>query len=174
MRSGLLEVPGILAVFLLVGIVGQLPRQPPGVGEVEYDQLVTGLRIPHREVPGDGATPIMADDGGLLLLEMPDDRPHISDEMFHLVALHAGGFVAAVVASHVDGDNLVAIAERLHLVAPGIPIIRKAVDHDHEGSLSEGGVVDLDSGGVGVAVLHPAQEVFGTGGGACEQGQEHY
>ncbi len=40
--------------------------------------------------------------------------------------------VAQVVATLVDGDHMIAVRQRRHLVAPRVPEVREPVDHDDE------------------------------------------
>ena len=105
------------------------------------------------ELPADGAAPVVADDDGFVAAEVFDDGGDVGYQQAHVVVFGAFGLVAQVVAAEVDGGDLVLRGEGFHLVAPGVPEIGEAVDHDDERALAGGDVVDLDAVRVGVAVL---------------------
>ena len=61
------------------------------------------------------------------------------------------GLVAPVVAALVDGDDFEIALERRHLIAPRVPEVGEAVDHDHERAVADARVMDLDAVAVGMA-----------------------
>ncbi len=100
----------------------------------------------------------------LSLPEVLDHRRDVADQQAHVVVLDALRLVAQVVAALIDGDHLVLVGQPFHLVAPRVPEVGEAVDHHHQRTLAEGGVVDLHPAfGRGVAVLDAVVEV-GVGG----------
>ena len=48
-------------------------------------------------------------------------------------------------------------------MSPRVPVVGKAVDHDHQWPFAEGGVVDLDAITVSKAVLHALVKFSGGG-----------
>lgn len=168
-----LEVAGVLAVLLLLGVVGEFAGDATEVGQVEDDQLLDELRSVLSERPGDGTAPVVADDDGLLAAQVLDDGDDVADEELHLIVFAAFGFVAEVVATLIDGDAVEVAGEGGHLAAPGVPEVREAVDEEDEGFgfVAEGGVVDFDAIGIGVVVLDLGVEVLGVK--KHEEGEEH-
>ena len=81
--------------------------------QVEDDQALDHLRHVHRELPGDDAAPVVADDDRLLLAEVLDHRDHIADQQADVVVLDARRLVAQVVAALIDRHDLKPIRQRL-------------------------------------------------------------
>ena len=66
-----------------------------------------------------------------------DRTGHIAGEALETIGLDLVGFVGAAVAANVDRTSREAGAcDGGHLVAPGVPRLRKAVDHDHQRALT--------------------------------------
>ena len=96
--------------------------------QVQNDEPVGHLRVRHSKRPRDHPTPIMAHDDGFLLMKMVDNRADVRDQFFHRIVLHTDGLVAIVVTTLVDRDHLELGGQRRHLLAPGIPVIRKTMN----------------------------------------------
>ena len=127
--------------------------------QVEDDQVLRHLRQVDRELPGDHAAPVVSDDRRLVAPEMADHRRDVADEQADVVVLDAFGFVTQVVAALIDRHHLKAIRQRLHLMTPRVPEVRKAVDHHDERALAERRVVNLHSLRFGVAVFDAVIQV---------------
>ena len=67
---------------------------------------------------GDGATPVVPDDGSSLLAEVMNQTEHVINQQINLVILNAHGFVAQVVAARIGCDDSVIVAERHQLMPP--------------------------------------------------------
>ncbi len=127
--------------------------------KIQDDQAVDHLRNVQRGLPCDHAAPIVADDDRLLFAQRLDDGDHVAHQQSHVVILDALGLVAQVVAALIDGDALEFIGQRLHLVAPRVPEIGKAVDHDDQRAAAEARVMNLDAVGIGITVFHAGFDV---------------
>jgi hypothetical protein len=78
----------------------------------------------------------------------------------HVVILDALGFVAEVVAALIDRHDLEILRQRRHLVTPGVPEVREAVNHHHQRALAKRRIVNLHAAfRDGVAVRHAIEDV---------------
>ena len=155
----LLEVEGVLAVPLLIGVGGEFPEQAAGVGQVQDHQQIDELWARHGHVPRHRAAPIVAHHDGSRRFLRGHHRGDIRHQQRHGVLLHALGLVALVVAAHVQRGDAKAIRQRRHLVPPRVPEVRKAVqEHRQRRVLWPGhGIVDANAVAVGVAVINAVE-----------------
>ena len=116
------------------------------MGKIQDDELADELRRVHRQAPCDHAAPVVADDDGVALPEVLDDGDDVADEQLHVVVGDAGGLVAVVVATLIDGHDLEAVGEAGHLMPPAVPEIREAVNHHDQRAGAHGRVVDFHAG----------------------------
>src|SRR5207244_11187371 len=73
----------------------------------------------------------------------------IADEMKDRVLIDRLGAIALAVAAHVRRDRMkTGRSQRIKLVAPGVPALRKAVAEQHERALAELGDVQADAVGL--------------------------
>ncbi len=87
----------------------------------------------HRERPGDGPAPIMShNDRFLAFAVVVDHGQLVADEPLHRIVFHTNGLVAEVVAALVVRHDLKVRRQSRHLIAPAVPEVRKAVNHDHQ------------------------------------------
>ena len=95
----------------------------------------------------------MADERRLLLPEMFDDGIDIANEPAEFEILHPVGLIAQIVTALIDGHGLEMLGERRNLMAPVVPESGNAVDEDDERAGALGDVMNLDTVGIGEAVL---------------------
>ena len=138
-----------------------------GMGHIEDDKAVCQGWKMYRELPGDGPTPVVTDDDGFVSSKMPYDGLDISYQVAHRVILPAGRFITQVVASQIQGDDLEETGQRDHLVAPGIPEVWEAMDHNDQWSLAYTGIVDVYSVIVRIMMCDVLVDVIGNDGGYC-------
>lgn len=74
-------------------------------------------------------------------------------------------FIAQVVTAQIDSDDLEAGGQCDHLVAPGIPEVGEAMDHDDQWSFATSCVVDVYSVIVGIMICHVLVDIDGYNGG---------
>ena len=87
----------------------------------------------------------MSDDGCLFCTFRTDNCSNIGDEIWHGIGSNTFRLITLVIATLIDGYYGEAIFEDVHLVAPAVPIIRKAVDHDHQRPPTGFYVVDVNA-----------------------------
>ena len=79
-------------------------------------------------MPGDGRTPVVADDHSLGSTECVEEANHIADQMEQCVPVDGLRAVGFAVAAHVWSDSVeTGFGEGTELVAPGVPRFREAV-----------------------------------------------
>ena len=88
--------------------------------------------------PGNGCAPVVADDHRRLVRAQGGDQAsHISGQMFETIGLDLVGLVRAAVTANVDRAGREAGGRNgAHLMAPRVPRLRKAVDHDNQRALT--------------------------------------
>jgi hypothetical protein len=69
-------------------------------------------------------------------------------------------FITQVVASQIKGDDLKERGECDHLIAPGIPEVWEAMDHDNQWSLAYTGIVDVYSIIICIMMCHVLVDVI--------------
>ena len=157
----------------LLGIGAQLAQQAARVRQVEDHQAAGHLGVQHGEGPGDRAAPVVADDHRPLLALIADHRGDVADQIDQLVLLDALRLVAQVVAALIERGDPIARCQRLHLIAPRIPEVGKAVQHHHQRATpSERRVVDGDAVVVDIVVADAVEDVGGCRCGGGEQDEQ--
>src|SRR5215469_13514157 len=76
-------------------------------------------------------------------------------------------FITEVVASQIKGDDLKERSECDHLIAPGIPEVWEAMDHDNQWSLAYTRIVDFYSVIIRIMMCHVFVDVIGNDGWYC-------
>lgn len=148
----LLKSSRVGAVFPLIRVVGQLASETDRMWQIQYHEPVNDVRLKHRHRPSDHAAPVVPNYDCLLLALTANDGDNILPEQFHSVVVNAIGLVAQVVTTLINRNDAIAFCERFHLVAPGIPIVRKTVNHHHQRPLAYGRVMDTHVSTIGIAV----------------------
>src|SRR5207249_8914401 len=106
--------------------------------------------------------------------EVVDHRRDVGDEVRETVLLDARGLVAEVVATEVQGCDLVAARQRRDLMAPAVPEVRKSVQQYDEWTAAARHVMDPDPAAVGIVIAHQIEDVRSDGRRyAREQDYEH-
>src|SRR6266700_1824901 len=164
MRSLLLEVTCIGALLSLPRVLSQFADHAYGMGQVEDDQAFCQARKVYGELPGDSPTPVVSDDGGFISSKMANDGLNISYQIAHRIVLTPLRFVTLVVAAQIECDNLEMGGQRNHLVAPGIPEVGKAMNHDDQWPRANTGVVDIYSVIVRIPMCHVLFNIVGDDG----------
>src|SRR5215831_637873 len=85
----------------------------------------------------------------------------------HRVMLSTTGFIAQVVTSQINGDDLKERGECDHLIAPGIPEVWEAVDHDNQWSVAYTHIVDFYSVIICIMMCDVFVNVIGNDGWFC-------
>ena len=99
----------------------------------------------------------MADEGHGTLPERVHHTHDVGDVAHHAVVRHGRGLRRASIAAHVHGYGAVArFRQRRHLIAPGVPGLGEAVDHQNRGAFSQGCQVNARSRGIDDTVFHLA------------------
>jgi hypothetical protein len=98
---------------------------------------------------------------------MADDCLDIFYQVVHRVMLETERFITEVVASQIKGDDLKERGECDHLIAPGIPEVWEAMDHDNQWSLAYTGIVDVYSIIIRIMMCHVLVDVIGNDGRYC-------
>ena len=94
-------------------------------------------------MPGDRRAPVVADDDGLRRAERVKHANHVADKVKQRVLIDLVGLACLAIAAHVGCDGAIAsLGERLQLMAPRTPGLRKTVAEEHEGPASGLGEVD--------------------------------
>src|SRR5262249_499676 len=123
------------------------------------------------QLPGDGASPIVAHDDGFVFAQMLDYGNDVAGEESHVIVLYALRFVAQVVAALVDGHALIFVGEPVHLLAPRVPMVGKTVNHHDQRPAAAGNIVNLHAIRIGVPFFHARFEIGGTSG--CKETAQH-
>ena len=129
------------------------------MGEVADDQFVYPIGMEHGETPGDGTSPVVADEGHVLFAEIVDHGGDIGHEQVHRVVLDSLRFPALVVGPRVHGHRLETSRERLHLISPGVPEVGETVHEKDGGPFSQGHVVNVDTVTVDGVMLDGLKDV---------------
>jgi para-nitrobenzyl esterase len=90
---------------------------------------------PHKGgVPHDGSAPIVAQQyGATVRAQRFGDTGHVGDHALHCIGFDRMRLVGAAVTAHIDRAGREAgLRDGADLMPPGIPGLRKAMDHDHE------------------------------------------
>ena len=88
-------------------------------------------------MPGDRGAPVMADDNGLRGAERVEHADHVADQVKQRVLIDLVRLACPAIAAHVGRDGAIACpGERVQLMAPRIPGLRKTVAEEHEGPAS--------------------------------------
>ena len=94
-------------------------------------------------MPGDRRAPVVADDDGLTGAERVKHANHVADEVKQRVLIDLVRLACLAIAAHVGRDGAIArLGERLQLMAPRMPGLRKPVAEEHDGSASGLGEMD--------------------------------
>ena len=94
---------------------------------------VKRCRIGQRRVPDDRRAPVPADQYRLAAAQLIGHRLQVADDGRHVVGFDRLGLVRAAIAAHVDCRGRKAgLRDRPHLVAPGGPAFREAMDHQDQ------------------------------------------
>ena len=99
---------------------------------VEYYQSLHHLRMGGCKRPGNRSTPVVTDNDCLVCAEVFDHRLDIPNQFGHRIFVNTLWLAALVVAPLVHGHDLKMLGECRHLLAPGIPIVGKAMNHDDQ------------------------------------------
>src|ERR1700748_1215624 len=51
-------------------------------------------------------------------------------------------------------------AQGIHLLAPGVPEVREAVDHNDQRTLAQGDIVNFDAAGIGIVMFDAIPQIF--------------
>src|SRR5215831_8439546 len=137
------------------------------MGAVEDDKAVCQGRQTYGKNPCYGPTPIMTDYGCFVSSGMVYDCLDIFYQVVHRVMLKTERFITQVVASQIKGDDLKERGECGHLIAPGIPEVWKAMDHDNQWSLAYTRIVDFYSVIFRIMMCHVFVNVIGNDGWYC-------
>jgi hypothetical protein len=114
--------------------VDGLPRRAPrGVRDAERDERPHPVRPVQAEAPGGERAPVVRGHEHLPLAERVEERHQVADDVQRGVLLGAAvGHVGAAVPAHVGRHGAVPRGgQRRHLVAPGVPRLREAVEQQH-------------------------------------------
>jgi len=68
----------------------------------------------------------------LLRFKVIDEANYVGNQLVYLIVLNSRRLVTEVVAAHVGRDDVEALAQRVQLLLPGIPKLRKTMQQDHE------------------------------------------
>jgi hypothetical protein len=94
-------------------------------------------------MPGHRRAPVVADDNGLTRAERVEDANHVPDKVKQRVLIDFLGLACLAVTAHVGRDSAIAgLGERLQLMAPRMPGLRKTMAEEHNGSASGLGEMD--------------------------------
>src|SRR5690606_23303702 len=122
------------------------PEIDPWVRSIEDDQTPNERREIARDHPGDDAAPIMSHQGDGSGPPRPDQRDDVGHELPEPVGVTGRRSVGAAVApqvGHQSGESR--IGEWVRLAAPGGPVVREAVEHEHRRSVTDGRDVQLNA-----------------------------
>ena len=98
------------------------------MGRIDSDHAGHAIHMPQGHVPDYKATPVMADENGLIDLQMIEQPHEIAGKMLDVVRLHSFRPIGRTIAALVRGNHSNSCgAERLDLVAPGKRNLRPAV-----------------------------------------------
>src|SRR5215469_11322165 len=134
------------------------------MGHIEDNQALCQGRKSYCELPGDCTAPVVPDNDGSLSSDVADDGLHISYQVVHRVILTSVRFIAKVVVAQIERYDLEVLGQRSHLVAPGIPEVWEAMDHDNQWSLAYTGIVDFYSVIIRIMMCHIFVDVIGNDG----------
>lgn len=67
----------------------QSPQELPGMGHIEDSQPLHDLRVTHRSVPGDGATPVVPDQQRGLGTTFMDETTDVVGQLVGVVGMDA-------------------------------------------------------------------------------------
>ena len=158
-----LEVEDVIKV-VAVGLLHRLERRGPGPAAVRHahrDQAGEAVGMEEKAVPRHQRAPVVADDHRRLLAERIDDSDHIRREVLDVVGIDLARLVALAVAAQIRGDRVIArLRERRQLVPPRIPGLGKAVEQEHQRSLSH----FRNPQGNAIALHEPERRLAGVGG----------
>lgn len=101
----------------------------------------------------------MANKDRLVLLAVMNQHNNIAHKQLHVIIFNTFGFVAPVIAAHIDCHNLIILRKRFYLMPPCILVIQKAVDHHDEWAFPQTCVVNLHPIVVGVAMCNEISKV---------------
>ena len=122
-----------------------LPLEDGWMRRVQNDEPVEQLRVCGREVPCDDPAPVVTHDMRTLRSRRQHHRANIRDEVVDRVGLHSCRCARAVVAAQVRRDGRESGSrERLHLMPPRRPVLRKAVQEYDGRTGSDRGDVNGD------------------------------
>jgi len=167
----LLEIARILRITVLLAHAGQLSLQSFDMGQVHDNQPLGHLRISGSKTPGDASSPVMTDDHGAAFAFCPDDRGDISSQQCHIIICFPPRLVAQVVASGIQSGHSILICQSGHLMAPGIPEVRKSVDEYHQRATTHLGVVNRDSVAVGILMFNLIHHILSANRTGEQQGR---
>ena len=112
---------------------------------IEDRESLEHRRMCLREAPGDDRAPVVTHDRRFLATERAKETGDVADELLHVVGGDALGLVRLVVAPKIGSDAPVpGRGDRLELVPPRPPELRKAVEEDNERSRRVAGLCDVE------------------------------
>lgn len=104
----------------------------------DIDKRLHQVGAEHAEIPPNNGAPIMSHQEDFLISRAKglNERYEVSDDVEAGVARGVGGGVRLAVAAEIRRHGAVAQGgEELHLVAPGVPQLREAVQEEDHGAL---------------------------------------
>lgn len=154
LRLGIAQQPHVRARCLLLGIIAQRAGKRDRMRRVDDDELLEALRMLRGEVPGHRAAPVVGDDDGALVPEIPDQLAQVFDQMARVIIRDRGRLVRQIDAARVGRYGLVIAREFFELILPRVPELRPAVHEQHQRAGAGGDVVQAEAVDLGVAVFH--------------------
>src|ERR1700693_5040590 len=101
------------------------------MGVIENYQPVHHLGISLSETPSHDGTPVMANNNGMLAIEVMQNCRNIARQELDVVALNVLWLVALVVTALRHRDDFIRARERYHLIPPFKPLVGVTVDEEH-------------------------------------------
>jgi hypothetical protein len=150
-----LTIESVLAVLALFRIVFDFALDAARMRKIQNDERLNPIGMRHGQGPCHRATPVMTDNHGAGSALGLDHRTDIVDQQGHRILFDAGGTTRQVVAPLIHGHDAVVSAERVHLFAPCIPEVRKAMDHHDQRTLADRNIVNFYAVRIRVVLLDP-------------------
>ena len=149
LHAGITERGDILAGGALGGILDQALLEDQGMGRVDDHEALDPVRMAQRREPGDGAAPIVADQGEASDLERVGERDQVLDDPVRPVVLDVLRLVRSAEAALVRADDEMIRGQRGRDLAPGAVRFGEAVQEDDRlpAPRPAGGDVEGDAGG---------------------------
>ena len=174
LRAFLLEVPGVLAVGLLILVRRQLASHAGRVRHRQDHQPVDQVGPGQNDIPGDRRAPVVSDHDRVLLTFGGDHGRNVAYEIRHRVGGLALRLVGEVVAAGVQRGSAIARGRQGgHQGLPGRPVVGEAVDHHDKRALTFNDIVDLHRAVLRVPVLRSRGRRLGMGRRLGRNRQQH-